>query len=80
MLKGGKNPKLNIEQIAVLREAGGVPMVLHGGSGISDDDFRSAIKAGITIVHINTEIRIAYREGIERVLKEKPDEIAPYRF
>ncbi len=80
MLKGGKNPKLNIEQIAVLREAGGVPMVLHGGSGISDDDFRSAIKAGITIVHINTEIRIAYREGIERGLKEKPDEIAPYRF
>ena len=80
MLKDGKNPELNIEQIGKLRKAGGVPMVLHGGSGISDDDFRSAIQAGIAIVHINTEIRIAYREGIEEVIKDKPDEIAPYRL
>ena len=80
MLKGGKNPELNIEQISVLKNTGGIPMVLHGGSGISDNDFKSAIKAGITIVHINTEIRIAYREGIEKVIKEKPDEIAPYRL
>lgn len=80
MLKGGRNPELNIEQISLLRKAGGVPMVLHGGSGISDNDFNSAIKAGIAIVHINTEIRVAYRKGIEEVFKEKPDEIAPYRF
>ena len=80
MLKHGKNPNLNIERIKDLRETGGVPMVLHGGSGISDDDFKAAIEAGISIVHINTEIRRAYREGIEEVLKEKPEEIAPYRF
>ncbi len=80
MLKHGANPNLNIERIKELREAGGVPMVLHGGSGISDDDFKSAIQAGISIVHINTEIRRAYRDGIEEVLRENPDEIAPYRF
>ncbi|NQV92942.1 class II fructose-bisphosphate aldolase [Candidatus Kaiserbacteria bacterium] len=80
MLKSGKNPELNIEQIALLRKTGGVPMVLHGGSGISDDDFKAAIQAGIAIVHINTEIRVAYREGIEEVIKENPDEIAPYRL
>ncbi len=80
MLKGGKNPMLNIEQIVKLRKAGGVPIVLHGGSGISDEDFRSAIEAGVSTIHINTEIRIAYREGIEEALKENPDEIAPYRF
>jgi len=49
MLKGGKNPMLNIEQIGKLRKEGGVPMVLHGGSGISDDDFRAAIEAGFSI-------------------------------
>ena len=55
-------------------------MVLHGGSGIADDDFREGIKAGMGVVHINTEIRRAYREGIEKHLKENPDEIAPYRY
>ncbi|MCW9054579.1 MAG: class II fructose-bisphosphate aldolase [Candidatus Pacebacteria bacterium] len=80
MLKSGKNPELNIEQITKLHEAGGVPLVLHGGSGISDEDFVAAIEAGISTVHINTEIRVAYRKGIEAGLKENPGEIAPYRF
>jgi fructose-bisphosphate aldolase class II len=80
MLKGGKNPDLNIERIKELRAIGGIPMVLHGGSGISDQDFTDAIQAGIAIVHINTEIRVAYRDGIKNILAETPDEIAPYRF
>ena len=77
MVKSG-NPKLNIERIKALREAAGVPLVLHGGSGVTDEDFREAIKAGIRIIHINTELRIAYREGIEEGLKT--GEIAPYKF
>ncbi len=80
MLKGGKNPNINIERIRSLREAGGVPLVLHGGSGIPDEDFTAGIKAGISTVHINTEIRLAYREGIQHALQENPDELAPYRF
>ena len=80
MMKHGNNPKLNIERIAELREAGGVPMVLHGGSGITDEDFKEAIQAGIGMVHINTEIRKAYRDGIAAYLTENPDEVAPYRY
>jgi len=80
MLKSGKNPNIDIERIKEVRSAGGVPMVLHGGSGISDEDFTKAIQAGISIVHINTEIRVAYRKGIQLSLQEDPDEIAPYRF
>ena len=80
MLKHGSNPHLNIELIGQLREAGGVPMVLHGGSGISDDDFKAGIAAGMGIVHINTEIRRAYRDGISHTLLEDPEEIAPYRM
>jgi len=80
MLKHGSNPHLNIERISVLREAGGIPMVLHGGSGISDDDFKAGISAGMAVVHINTEIRRAYRDGIAETLNEKPEEIAPYRM
>jgi fructose-bisphosphate aldolase class II len=80
MLKHGKNPEIHPKRIKELREAGGVPMVLHGGSGMSDEDFVAAIKAGMSIVHINTEIRVAYRKGIQLSLQEDADEIAPYRF
>lgn len=80
MLKSGKNPNISTKRVKELREAGGVPLVLHGGSGISDEDFTAAINAGISIVHINTEIRVAYRKGIQLSLQENPDEVAPYRF
>ena len=79
MVKGG-NPKLNIEKIKEIQEACGVPLVLHGGSGISDENFRDAIQAGISIIHINTEIRVAYKEALEKYLKENPNEIAPYKI
>ncbi len=79
MIKGG-NPRLDIERIREIKEASGVPLVLHGGSGIADADFTEAIKAGISVVHINTEIRVAYKKGIEEALKEEPNEIAPYKY
>lgn len=77
LVKSG-NPRLNIERIEAISKAAGVPLVLHGGSGISDEDFRNAIKAGIRIIHINTELRLAYKEGIEEGLRS--GEIAPYKF
>lgn len=80
MLKGGRNPKINIDRIKLLREAAGVPMVLHGGSGIAEEDFINAVASGISIVHINTELRLAYRDALKLSLQENPDEVAPYKF
>jgi fructose-bisphosphate aldolase class II len=80
MMRSVPEPRLNIERIKEIREACGVPLVLHGGSGTSDEDFVAAIKAGVAVVHINTEIRVAYRKAIESYLKENPEEIAPYKF
>ncbi len=79
IVKGG-NPRLDIERIKNIREACGVPLVLHGGSGIADEDFVNAIKAGISIIHINTEIRVAYRDAVKKFLEENPNEVAPYKF
>ena len=74
------NPRLNIKRVRELKQAVKIPLVLHGGSGVADDDFRGAIKAGISIIHINTEIRVAWRKGIEAGLKRNRDEVAPYKI
>ena len=79
MVHGG-NPELDPERIKSIREIAEVPLVLHGGSGISDENFTQAIKAGIAIIHINTEIRVAYRDALKQFLAENPDEVAPYKF
>lgn len=71
-------PKLNIKLMRAIREAAGIPLVLHGGSGNKDAEFLQAIEAGVRIIHINTELRIAYKKGIEEGLKT--GEIAPYKF
>jgi fructose-bisphosphate aldolase class II len=81
MLKGMPNPAIDIGRVGEIAAA--VPetfLVLHGGSGIQDDNFVSAIAAGMNIVHINTEIRKAYREGIESALQADPEQVAPYKY
>jgi len=80
MLKHAANPALDISRIASIREAAGVPLVLHGGSGITDDDFRNAIRAGMAIVHINTEIRKAWRDAVKAALSGDENEVAPYKL
>jgi fructose-bisphosphate aldolase, class II len=80
MFSKAKNPKLNIERIRDIKEAVRIPLVLHGGSGVSNRDFRAAIKAGISLVHVSTELRVAWRKSLEKVLKKKKDEIAPYKI
>lgn len=76
----GFEERLNIARVKAIREAVGIPLVLHGASGLPAEDFRDAVKAGINLVHINTEIRVAWRKGMEEGLKANPDEVAPYKI
>lgn len=80
MLRGGVDPKLNIDRIKAISDTVKIPLVLHGGSGNSEEDFKNAIANGVAIVHINTEIRIAYKQGIIKSLQENPEEVSPYKF
>jgi ketose-bisphosphate aldolase len=80
MIRGETQKRLNIERIQEIKKATNIFMTLHGGSGTNDEDFRQAIKAGITIIHINTEIRLAWRRGIETALAKNPSEITPYKL
>jgi fructose-bisphosphate aldolase class II len=80
MVHGEAEKRLDIQRIAQIKAATGIFMTLHGGSGTRDEDFQQAIRAGMTVVHVNTELRLAWRRGLEKVLQAHPGEIAPYKL
>lgn len=80
MLKGGKNPVLNTKRIKEISDVVKLPLVLHGGSGNSADDFRAAMEAGVAIIHVNTELRVAFRDSLKAAVAANPDEVAPYKL
>ena len=80
MVRGEAEKRLDVKRIAEIKEAAGMFLTLHGGSGTNDADFQHAIKAGITIIHINTELRLAWRQGLEAALAKEPNEVAPYKI
>ena len=78
MLKNAKEPRLHADRIKDIAGAVGVPLVLHGASGNTDEDIRAAVAAGIAIVHINTELRVHYRDALKGSLRL--GETTPYKF
>ena len=80
MLAGNVRKRLDIERIRAIKAETGIFMTLHGASGTADEDLREAIAAGITIVHINTEVRLAWRRGLEIALAKHPSEVVPYKL
>lgn len=80
MVEGEKKKRLDIERISEIKTAARVPLTLHGGSGTDDEDLRQAIAAGISIIHINTELRVAWRSGLEAGLSAQPNQVVPYKI
>jgi fructose-bisphosphate aldolase, class II len=80
MVQGKAKKHLNTERIAQIKQAAGVFLTLHGGSGTDDEHFRRAIAAGINIIHINTELRVAWRESLGESLARDANEVVPYRI
>ncbi len=78
MIKGG-DPALDPARVADIRQAAGIPLVLHGGSGSADGDFTKVIAAGISIIHISTELRLAYRTALEEALRADTT-LSPYKY
>lgn len=72
--------RLDIELLRTIRKAVPCFLSLHGGSGIQDADVRAAVRAGITKVNVNTELRIAYIAALRSVLARNKNEIAPYKL
>lgn len=79
MIRGG-DPALNTARAKEICDAIPVPIVLHGASGNTPSDIKKTIEAGAVIVHVSTELRVAYRAGLMKALAIDPDEVSPYKY
>lgn len=66
-------PKLSFDRLAQIRAAVDAPLVLHGGSGLSDDDFRRAVQSGIAKVNIFTDLCLAGMAAQKQAVAENRD-------
>ena len=73
-------PKLDMERLSKIREVVDIPLVLHGTSGIPDEDVQECIRRGICKVNYATDLRIAFTRGVKEVLEEQPDTIDPKKY
>jgi fructose-bisphosphate aldolase class II len=72
-------PKLDLERLKIIKDQVACFFSLHGGSGLLAEDVKMAIKMGVVKVNVNTELRIAYRQTLENVLRGS-DELAIYKI
>jgi len=73
-------PKLDILRLKEIRKAVSVPLVLHGASGLSAGDISACILEGICKVNFATELRVAFSDGVKKVLAESPDVFDPKKY
>ena len=73
-------PVLDKERLSEIRQVVDIPLVLHGASGLSDEDVRDCVKRGICKVNFATELRAAYSRAVKEFLAEKPDTIDPKAY
>jgi len=78
MLVNAPEPRLHPDRVKAIADATGLPLVLHGASGNTIEDIKECIKAGVAVVHINTELRVLYRDSLRISLQN--DETTPYKF
>ncbi len=75
-----KEQKIDFSILKEIGQKTQIGLVLHGGSGVNNKDIKSAIKYGITKININTELRIAFTEGLREMLENNKKEIKPYNY
>ena len=73
-------PKLNFDVLAKIHEKIDIPLVLHGTSGVPDEQVIECIKLGVCKVNYATDLRIAYTEGVKKYLSENPSKFDPKKY
>ena len=70
-------PKLDFDRLTKIKALLNIPIVLHGASGITEDAIRKAVSLGVNKINIDTDIRVAFTEGVKSVFASKPSEYDP---
>ena len=73
-------PVLDQNRLWEIRNRVVIPLVLHGASGLSDQEIKGCIQKGICKVNFATELRVAYTDAVKELLKEKPDVYDPKKL
>lgn len=73
-------PKLDLDRLTEIRKVVDIPLVLHGASGLTDEAVMESIRRGICKVNFATELRIAFSDGVKKVLSEAPDTFDPKKY
>ena len=71
------DPNLDFETMQKIKEVLPIPLVLHGGTGIPEEDIKKAISCGISKININTELQIAWHNGVVEFIKNSPEQYDP---
>lgn len=72
-----KTPVLDVNRLTEIRKVVDIPLVLHGASGLTDEQVMECIKRGICKVNFATELRDAFSKGVKKVIGENPDVFDP---
>ncbi len=73
-------PVLDKERVSQVKELVSVPLVLHGASGLSEEDVRECVERGMCKVNFATELRVAYTDACKKLLAEKPETFDPKKL
>ena len=73
-------PVLDKPRVSAIKEVVSVPLVLHGASGLSEEDVRECVERGMCKVNFATELRAAYTDAVKKLLEEKPETYDPKKL
>ncbi|TCT14317.1 fructose-bisphosphate aldolase class II [Natranaerovirga pectinivora] len=78
MYKG--DPNLDFDRLETIKKLLNMPIVLHGASGISEEDIKKAVSLGVNKINIDTELRLAFQQAVHKVVRETPDVYDPRKI
>lgn len=73
-------PQLDFERLSEISQKVHSNFSLHGGSGIPKNQIKRVISMGIVKINVNTEVRMAFHDGILHEFEENPEEVVPYKY
>lgn len=73
-------PNLDFDRLAKIKSILKMPIVLHGASGVSEEDLKTAIKYGVNKINIDTDVRLAFKKGCKEIFDNKPEVFDPRKI